>query len=209
MTETTWAYLALVLFGIYALLVFGLRTWLQIRKTGDSGFRGISGRPGSAEWWGGVLFVVAMVATVAAPVAALLGLGGIDDLLAWRLQAIGFGIAMTGIVATVVAQVAMGESWRIGVDASEETGLVTTGAFAVVRNPIFSAMVVAGIGLTLLVPNIVAIVALAVLIAAIEIQVRVVEEPYLARAHGAAWLNYAARVGRFVPRLQASSRAVS
>lgn len=78
---------------------------------------------------------------------------------------------------------------------------MTTGAFAIVRNPIFSAMGVAGVGLALIVPNVLAIGGLVVLRVAIEIQVRVVEEPYLARTHGSAWDAYAARVGRFVPRL--------
>ena len=36
---------------------------------------------------------------------------------------------------------------------------------------------------------------------ALEIQVRLVEEPYLLRQHGDAYRNYAARVGRFVPGL--------
>jgi hypothetical protein len=43
---------------------------------------------------------------------------------------------------TVIAQFAMAESWRIGVDPNERTPLVTTGAFAMVRNPIFTAMLV-------------------------------------------------------------------
>ena len=41
----------------------------------------------------------------------------------------------------------MGESWRIGVDVQERTSLVTAGVFGLVRNPIFSAMCVASIGL--------------------------------------------------------------
>lgn len=33
----------------------------------------------------------------------------------------------------------------------------------------------------------------------IELQVRVVEEPYLSATHGQAYGDYAARVGRFIP----------
>jgi protein-S-isoprenylcysteine O-methyltransferase Ste14 len=43
-----------------------------------------------------------------------------------------------GFWLTVRAQLDMGESWRIGVDAGEVTALVTTGVFRNVRNPIFS-----------------------------------------------------------------------
>lgn len=35
----------------------------------------------------------------------------------------------------------------------------------------------------------------------IGVQVRLVEEPYLRRTHGVAYTDYAARVGRFLPRL--------
>ena len=78
----------------------------------------------------------------------------------------------------------MGASWRVGVDPAERTALVTAGAFALARNPIFTAMITSSAGLTLMVPNVAAVAGLAVLIAAIELQVRAVEEPYLLATHG-------------------------
>ena len=104
-------------------------------------------------------------------------------------------------MTTLGAQFAMGESWRIGVDESEQTEMVTTGPFSIVRNPIFTAMVPTALGLALLVPNVVAIVGFVALVVALEIQVRLVEEPYLLRTHGDAYAQYARRVGRFVPLL--------
>jgi len=68
-----------------------------------------------------------------------------------------------------------------------------------VRNPIFTFLVTALAALALLVPNALAIAALATLVAATEIQVRAVEEPYLERTHGDAYRRYRARTGRFVP----------
>lgn len=47
---------------------------------------------------------------------------------------LGLGLAVIGLALVLAAQQAMGDSWRIGVDPSERTGLVTTGAFATVRN---------------------------------------------------------------------------
>jgi protein-S-isoprenylcysteine O-methyltransferase Ste14 len=99
----------------------------------------------------------------------------------------------------LVAQLAIGDSWRIGVDEPERTDLVTAGPFGVVRNPIVAAMVPTSLGLALLVPNVVALAAFLALVSALELQVRLVEEPYLARAHGERYLAYASRVGRFVP----------
>ncbi|WP_169786243.1 ArsR family transcriptional regulator [Streptomyces yerevanensis] len=45
------------------------------------------------------------------------------------------------------------------------------------------------------------IASLAALVIAIELQVRVVEEPYLRQAHGAAYLDYATAAGRFIPAI--------
>jgi protein-S-isoprenylcysteine O-methyltransferase Ste14 len=56
-------------------------------------------------------------------------------------------------------------------------------------------------GLTAMVPNWVQLLAVGCLVAAIQLQVRVVEEPYLGRTHGTAYVDYRARVGRFLPRL--------
>src|SRR4029077_2765008 len=60
--------LALVLFAIFAALGFGWRSWEQRRRTGSTGFRGVSGRPGSAEWFAGVGFVVAVGGAPTRPV---------------------------------------------------------------------------------------------------------------------------------------------
>lgn len=191
---------ALAIYLVYLALAFGLRTVIQIRRTGSGGFNGVGGRPGSAEWVAGVGFAVAIALGLAAPILTLTGLldpiGALDEpAVNWA----GLVLAVAGVGLTLYAQVAMGESWRIGVDPEERTALVTSGPFALVRNPIFSAMIPTGLGLALMVPNVAALVAFGGLILALELQVRVVEEPYLASVHGAGFREYAARVGRFVP----------
>ena len=192
--------LALILYVVYLLLAFGLRTLLQVRRTGSTGFKGVGGRPGSAEWLAGVGFAVALVLGFSAPVLALLDvLEPIEALNGHGAHAAGTILALAGIAATLYAQVAMGQSWRIGVDPQERTELVTSGPFALVRNPIFSAMLPTALGLVLIVPSWVAIAGLLGLVVALEVQVRVVEEPYLLRAHGDAYAGYARRTGRFVP----------
>ena len=190
---------SLALFGVYLVVCFAVRSLVQWWRTGDTGFRGISGRPGALEWWAGVLFVLALIAGVAAPVTGLMGLPPLPFLSSPWLQLPAALAAVLGIVATVVTQVGMGTSWRIGVDASERTELVTTGAFAWVRNPVFSAMTLTGTGLAFMTPNMVAIAALTLLILAVELQVRVVEEPYLRITHGPKYRQYAAGTGRFLP----------
>jgi len=191
---------ALVLFAVFALLGFGWRSWEQRRRTGSTGFRGVSGRLGSAEWFAGVGFVVALIAAVAAPILQLAGVVSPLSVLttAW-IQFTGVVLAIVGIAATVYAQLDMGDSWRIGVDPSETTTLVRSGVFGWVRNPIFTAMLLFGFGIALVTPNVVAIIGFVLLVATIELQVRVVEEPYLMTVHGDAYRDYLANVGRFLP----------
>jgi protein-S-isoprenylcysteine O-methyltransferase Ste14 len=186
-------------------LAFGLRTWRHRRATGSTGFRGISGPPGSPAWWGGVLFALALLLATAAPVLALLGVLAPPPALVHPVTVgLGAAVAVAGLAVTLRAQAAMGESWRIGVDDTERTALVDSGPFRRVRNPIFTGMVAVLAGAALLVPTPVAALALICLVAAVQIQVRVTEEPYLARMHGAAYAAYRARTGRFLPRLARS-----
>lgn len=191
---------ALALYVLYLALAFGLRTLIQWRRTGSTGFHGVGGKPGSTEWLAGVGFSIALLLGGSAPVLALLGalepVAAIDD---ERLHLVGLWMSLGGIGLTFLAQVAMGDSWRIGVDENERTELVTSGPFALVRNPIFAAMIPTGLGLALLVPSVVALVGFLALVIALEVQVRVVEEPYLRRVHGDEYLAYARRTGRFMP----------
>lgn len=79
------------------------------------------------------------------------------------------------------------------------TNLVVANLLRLVRNLIFTAMSVTAFGLTLMVPNMVSVVSLAALLVALELQIRVVEEPCLRSGHGSRYVAYEARGGRFVP----------
>ena len=199
------AAVALALYLVWVTWAFGWQTIRQHRRTGDTGLR-LAARPGTAQWWAKLGFIAAMALGLVAPIAALARL---DDIArfdrAW-LHAIGIVVAVAGIALTDVAQRAMGAAWRIGVDPDEPTPFVTAGAFGIVRNPIFTAMLVTATGLTMIIPNIVSIIGLAVTIAALELQVRLVEEPYLRELHGDRYREYSATVGRFVPHIGRTPR---
>jgi protein-S-isoprenylcysteine O-methyltransferase Ste14 len=191
---------ALALFLLYIVLTTRLPALMQRRRIGSTGVHGLVGRLGTVKWVAAVGFHIAVVLGVVAPLLALLGI--VEPIAALDTTAVhvaGLVLTVLGIAATVLVQVRMGESWRAGVDPEESTRLVTTGPFAVVRNPIFTVMLPAALGFAMLVPNWVALLRLAVLAIALELQVRMVEEPYLRRTHGAEYAGYAARVGRFLP----------
>jgi protein-S-isoprenylcysteine O-methyltransferase Ste14 len=157
---------------------------------------------GSPEWFGGVLFAVAIATGIAAPFLDRSGaVAAYESLDTTGLHIAGIALYAAGLAGTVAAQLAMGASWRVGVDESERTELVTSGPFARVRNPIYTAMIAAFAGLALIVPSPVSFGSVIALIVALEMQTRLVEEPYLRGVHGGAYADYAARVGRFLPGL--------
>lgn len=183
--------------GLLVFLVptFGVRSWLAHRATGASGFVGVRPGAGAIEWFAAALMVVAYALV---PVAA--GLGA--PLLAHPIAVlVGAGLVVIGTAGTFLAQADMRESWRIGVDPHARTRLVTDGAFRWVRNPIFTLMIVVSLGLALCCSTPFALVLPIALTVALELQVRLVEEPHLLRTHGQAYLEWARRTGRFVPGL--------
>jgi protein-S-isoprenylcysteine O-methyltransferase Ste14 len=198
MTSTIAAAIALALLAVFGLLGFGWRAWLQRRRTGSYGFHGVSGRVGSLEWTAGVGFVVAVVVAGLGPLVQLLAVVTPWPTPGWT-RLTGVAVAAAGIALTVWSQLQMGDSWRIGVDTEETTELVHSGAFGWVRNPIYSAMLVFEFGITLLATNPVTVAGFVLALASLELQVRRVEEPHLFTKHPAAYRDYAARVGRFVP----------
>jgi protein-S-isoprenylcysteine O-methyltransferase Ste14 len=194
------AWLAIALYAVFGALAFGFRMVLQLRRTGSTGLKGVSGDAGSLEWLGGVLFIAGIALGVAAPILDLTDV--LDPIAALDGDvghAVGLVLAVAGIGLTLYAQIAMGDAWRIGVDEGERTDLVTDGPFGLVRNPIYAAMLPTVTGIALLVPNVAAVAGLITLIVALELQTRAVEEPYLLRVHGRAYADYAAHTGRFLP----------
>jgi protein-S-isoprenylcysteine O-methyltransferase Ste14 len=192
--------LGLALWILYFAIAFGLRAWLQLRAVGHSGLVPLGAIRGARERVASALVAAALVGGFASTLLGLL----IPDGRAWSvgsspLMALGLSVYALGLSTTFAAQLAMGGSWRVGVDRAERTELVARGPFRYVRNPIFSAMCVTGAGLVLIAPSWSALAAYALLWIALELQVRGVEEPHLVRTHGDVYRNYAARTGRFVP----------
>ncbi|MFC0250812.1 methyltransferase family protein [Massilia consociata] len=107
---------------------------------------------------------------------------------------VGLGVA---VAWTVVAQVQMRMSWRIGIDRQHRTALVTTGLFALSRNPIFLAMRLSLLSLVLLRPNAVTVALMLVGEVLMQLQVRL-EEAFLRELHGAPYAAYCARVRRWL-----------
>ena len=109
----------------------------------------------------------------------------------------GVGLLLAGFTAVLVIHFYMGENWRSGTREDDRTRLITTGPFAISRNPMMLCVVVAQTGLFLALPSLFTLVCLAVGVWAVCAQVRV-EERLLRQRFGAAYEAYAARTPRWL-----------
>jgi Ca2+/H+ antiporter, TMEM165/GDT1 family len=151
--------------------------------------------PGSPAWWARCLFAVATALGLVAPllVAAdvIQPIAVFDDP---GFMVIGAGFALLGVALVLASKVqARGDDGR---------GLTTRGLRSRIRNPGLTGAVVATAGTLVMVPTLIAVLAAMLLVVAVQIQVRAVREPILARLHGDVYLAYAARTGRFLPRVR-------
>ena len=185
--------LALVLIVTWLFVVGGLRGYLLSRRTGDIGVHARD-PVGSPQWWSKVISVLGVMAGLVAALAAIAGLRPPTALDGPLVAGLGVALTALGIAGTVVSQLAMGDSWRGDVDPGQRTALVTTGPFRFVRNPILTSTFITGLGIALVVPNVFSLAMLVWIAAAEQIQVRLVEEPFLLRLHGDAYRRYEARV---------------
>ena len=91
-------------------------------------------------------------------------------------------LLLAALAWTLVAQAQMGDSWRIGIDSANSTALVTSGLFAISRNPIFLAMRINLLGLFAVLPNALTLLTLIAGEMLMQVQVRL-DETHLAGLH--------------------------
>jgi protein-S-isoprenylcysteine O-methyltransferase Ste14 len=124
----------------------------------------------------------------------MVGAGAVRDL----LQVAGALLLLAGIALLAAGQLNMGASWRVGIEEGEAPGLVTSGLHSFCRHPIYLGLLTAVAGYTSLLPTALSVVLLVAAFVRVRVQARV-EEAHLERIYGAAYLDYARRVGRFLP----------
>jgi protein-S-isoprenylcysteine O-methyltransferase Ste14 len=129
------------------------------------------------------------------------GLEAVDLLYAKPGPALlGAGVILAVLAVWLVwrGQADMARSWRIGMDSSERTELITGGLFQFCRNPIYLGLQLALTAFCCLVPGYFTLGLLVLGAVLLHVQARL-EEDYLRVRHGPAYEEYCARVGRFLP----------
>ena len=112
-------------------------------------------------------------------------------------QYVGIGLLLLSLVWISVAQIQMGNAWRIGIDSNNQTGLVTHGIFTASRNPIFLGIKLNSLGFFLILPNALTFAVLLVGVVLIHIQVAL-EEEYLLSTYGDKYKEYCLQVRRWI-----------
>ena len=116
-----------------------------------------------------------------------------SEIVSW----IGVLSCAAGLILLLWSIVSFGRSFRVGIDTNNPNDLVTTGAFAISRNPIYVAFALIMIGQFLIFPN---WILLAYLIAAIWLFNRQVlrEETFLRANYGSPYEAYCRQVRRYL-----------
>ena len=104
---------------------------------------------------------------------------------------------LAGLILLFLSLVSLGKSFRIGIDQDRPDKLVTTGVFAVSRNPIYVAFWFVLLGQFLLFPNLIPLVYLAAATWLFHHQV-LREEDFMRRHYGQEYTDYYRRVRRYL-----------
>jgi protein-S-isoprenylcysteine O-methyltransferase Ste14 len=146
-------------------------------------------------------------------ISGLLGFGGLlayfgfPSLLAWtmvpvpvELRWVGLALALVSALVTVWIFRTLGNNVTRTVVAREGATLVTTGPYRFVRHPLYSNGALAFMALSLVTRSWWFVVCVLAALALLAIRTRQ-EEAHLEARFGDAWRRYAAKTGRFLPRL--------
>ncbi|MDQ3762182.1 MAG: isoprenylcysteine carboxylmethyltransferase family protein [Actinomycetota bacterium] len=193
--------LALTLGFLYVLIVFVAQPVLLHQRTGHSVWLATLG---STKWEraANLLFLLGCGLDLANPALAIANILHPVTLPSPHVTTtVAIAMFTASLVLVVISQWVMGDAWRTGIDPGHPTKLVTSGPFRLIRNPTYTSLLACSLAIGLLVPTVLALAAMLICLAALQVQTRLVEEPHLRRVHGEAYQRYAARVGRFLPWL--------
>jgi protein-S-isoprenylcysteine O-methyltransferase Ste14 len=151
-----------------------------------------------------------MVGIVVPAVAILLATGYVEPILVtqisvpdgWALRVVeGCGVLLylTGHVLVSWARFSIGRSFQMGGMAPRpDDELMVSGAYALVRHPMYAALVCFNLGLTLLIQSVVVLLlSLAILVAILRLIP--IEETKLERAYGEKYIAYRQEVKALIP----------
>lgn len=189
------------MFVVFLLVVVVSRIIYQYTVIKDYGVRPPGKQSSLIAIVSSVLLLMSFVGIFALSLLEWLSLNNSLELVVTRDTSIGAMICLAGIGLISYSQFAMGVSWRMGVDESETTALVTAGIYRFVRNPIYTGVAIFQLGMTVMLPQSATIAFVLLGLLSIDLHVRYVEEPYLIKIHGERYVRYRKSTGAYWPKL--------
>jgi protein-S-isoprenylcysteine O-methyltransferase Ste14 len=193
-----------VVFG--SAVVYWAGVWIQARRVRRRTGRSTNTRPRGLKeqlLWAGWIFVV--VAWLALPFLSAGGTGLPGTVIIPSLvhpvdRALGLIMMVAGYAGTLWCYVAMGNAWRMGVNRTEKTDLVTRGPYRLVRHPIYLCQVVMVAAIVVLLPSVLSLIILIIHLLCVSIKAAD-EESHLRALLGRSYEAYCAHTGRWLPPL--------
>ena len=188
----------------FFLIVFLGRTVLLWLKQGINPFALGAGKKGLHRFFELFLFpwlvlwlLAIMAAALRSPRWLILAIGTPVLLNNLPFQIAGCLLIGFGNFLFVWALISFGSSWRVGIDERKAGDLVTGGAFAFSRNPIFVFIDLYFLGTFLINGTLAFLIFAGVTILGIHYQI-LQEERFLLSQYGQAYREYCSRTGRYV-----------
>ncbi len=197
-TTRTWPMAALTYDALFLAIVFEVSPRVN---SGRSGW--VNPRRGPvAERRAGVVLATGAVLQLAAHARAVIrgtNRGHTSGLTGLGGAAVGVG----ALWLAVAAQQALGAAWSTSVAGTGTAPLARRGPYRLVRHPVYTAFVGASTATTLMCPSVLSYCGVGLIVAGVELQVRMVEEPALTVAYGHQYRALMHRTGRLIPGLGA------
>lgn len=109
----------------------------------------------------------------------------------------GVALITSGLVILGSAYASFGDSWRVGFDVKSPGALVTTGTFALSRNPIYVFVDLWFIGVFLINGTLIFLIFALLTLAVLHWQI-LQEEKFLVGLYGQPYQSYCATIGRYL-----------
>ncbi|WP_321910244.1 methyltransferase family protein [Paraburkholderia sp. J11-2] len=110
---------------------------------------------------------------------------------------VGVAFMAVSLIWVVLSQASMGSAWRMGVDSTASTALITTGPFALSRNPVYVGVRGTMLGQLMVFDTWPALAIWTTSELLVHLQVRF-EEAHMLRLHAQRYSDYCARVRRWL-----------
>ncbi|MDD6210779.1 MAG: isoprenylcysteine carboxylmethyltransferase family protein [Bacteroidales bacterium] len=112
------------------------------------------------------------------------------------LRITGLLFSVTGVICFLCAVVTMKDSWRAGIDQTQETKMITVGIYRIIRNPAFLGFDLFYIGTMCMFPSPLSVAMSALTVILIHLQI-LEEEKFLPTVFGMPYIAYKKKTRRY------------